>query len=148
MRVHFAEAPFEAGYVHLDVGVVGAKLRAYLIALLVGIRHSLLLSARELVKRRHRGVNIAVFDKRAHIAEEEGQKKRPYMTAVNIGIGHDDYLVIAELVHVELVPYPRAQREDERISLSLPYILSARAFSTFSILPHMASIAWKRLSRP
>ena len=136
MRVHFAEA-LEAGYVHLDVGVVGAKLRAYLIALLVGIRHSLLLSARELVKRRHRRVNIAVFDKRAHIAEEEGQKKRPYMTAVNIGIGHDDYLVIAELVHVELVPYPRAQRENERVELVVAvYLVGARLLHVQHFAPH------------
>ena len=30
----------------------------------------------------------------------------------------------------------------------MPYTLSARAFSTLSILPHRGRMAWKRLSRP
>ena len=35
------------------------------------------------------------------MAIEEGQQQRPYMASVNIGIGHADYLVIAELAFVE-----------------------------------------------
>ena len=39
------------------------------------------------------------------------------MRAVHIGIGHDDDLVIAELIDVELIADARAERNDQRIEL-------------------------------
>src|SRR5699024_3003230 len=80
--VHLAET-LEAAYLYLRVGVAGAHLGADLVALGVGVGHAALLAAGELVERRHGGVDIAVLDQRAHIAEEEGQQQRAYVAAVN-----------------------------------------------------------------
>ena len=116
MRVHLAET-FEAGDVHLRVRVVAAQLAGDRVALFVGVRHALLLAAAQLEERRHGGIDIAVFDERPHIPEEEREQKRPDVRAVHIGIGHDDDLVIAELIDVELIANARAERNDQRIEL-------------------------------
>ena len=78
VRVHFAET-LEAADVDLGVRVILAHLGAYLVALLVGVCHALGLAARELIERRHRGIDIAALDKRTHVAEEEGQQQRADM---------------------------------------------------------------------
>ena len=54
---------------------------------------------------------------RPHEAEEERQKKRSDMAAVDIGIGHDDDLVIPELVEVEFVADAGAERRDDGLEL-------------------------------
>ena len=56
------------------------------------------------------------------------------MAAVDVGVGHDDHLVIAELLMSNFAD-SGASAMMTGISLSLPYTLSARAFSTFSICP-------------
>ncbi len=61
------------------------------------------LAARDLVKRRLGDVEIAALDQRRHLAEEEGQQQRADMRAVDIGVGHDDDLVIAQFREVEFV---------------------------------------------
>ena len=105
--VHLAQA-LEAGDVHLGVGVVRrASPRDDAVPLGVGIGHAGGLAARQLVQRRHGGVDIAVLDQRAHIAEEEGEQQRPYMATVHVGIRHDDYLVVSELGDVEVLAYAR-----------------------------------------
>ena len=57
----------------------------------------------------------------------------------------------------EILSYYRLEYKDENefignllaeISLTFPYTLSARAFSTLSILPHRGRMAWNRESRP
>ena len=52
-----------------------------------------------------------------HIAEEEGQQKRADVGAVHIGIRHDDDLVVAELVDVEILAQSRAERDDDGLEL-------------------------------
>ena len=108
MGVHLAEA-FEAADVDLGVGVVLTQLGAYAVALAVVVGHARRLAPRELVERGHRGVDIAVLDERAHIAEEEGQQQRPDVAAVDIGIGHDDYLVVTQLCEVEVLAQSGAE---------------------------------------
>ena len=56
------------------------------------------LAPAQLEEGRHGGVDIAVLDEGPHEAEEEGQQQGADMGAVHIGIGHDDDLVIAELM--------------------------------------------------
>ena len=67
------------------------------------------------------------------------------MRAVHVGVGHDDDLVVAELLGVEVrraMPAPSAVMS-VRISAEAS-ILSRRAFSTFRILPRSGRIAWER----
>ena len=116
MGVHFAEA-LEAGDIYLGVRIIAAELGGVLIALLVRESKSRRLAARQLKKRRHRGVDIAIFDERAHIAEEERQQQRPDVRAVDIGIRHDDDLVVTELIDVEILAKAGAERDDDGLEL-------------------------------
>lgn len=59
------------------------------------------------------GVDIAAVDERTHEAEEERQQQRADVAAVDIGIGHDDDLVIAELIDVKLIAQSGAERRDD-----------------------------------
>ena len=46
-------------------------------------------------------VNAAVFNQFLHVTEEEGKDKRGDMASVHIGIGHDDDLMVPELIQVK-----------------------------------------------
>ena len=114
--VHLAQT-LKAADVHLGVGVVGAHLGGDLVPLGVGVGHPGGLAPGELIQRGHGGVDIAVLDQGAHIAEEEGQQQGADMAAVHIGICHDDDLVVAQLLHVELIPDARPQGGDHGLEL-------------------------------
>ncbi|MPL85446.1 hypothetical protein SDC9_31414 [bioreactor metagenome] len=76
------------------------------------------LAARDFVERRLRDVEIAVLDQLGHLPEEEGQQQGADMGAVDVGIRHDDDLVIAQLADVELVTAdPGAKCGDQRADL-------------------------------
>ena len=52
------------------------------------------------VKRRRGNVQVAVFDKFGHVAEEQRHDERVDVGAVHVGVGHDYNLVVAQLVDV------------------------------------------------
>ena len=116
MRVHFAKA-LVPGNIDLRVRVVRTHFGGDLVTLGVGIRHTLCLAARELVKRRDGGIDVAVLDQRPHEAEEECEQERADMAAVDVGIGHDDDLVIAQFVEIEFVADAGSQCGDDRLEL-------------------------------
>jgi hypothetical protein len=68
--------------------------------------------------------------------------------AVDVGVGHQHDLVVAQLLDVELVLHPGAQRGDQRLHLGVLEHPVDRAFSTLRIFPRIGRIAWKRESRP
>ena len=57
---------------------------------------------------------MAVLDQRTHEAEEERQKQGADMAAVDIGIGHEDDLAVAQLCEIEIVAEARAEGGDHR----------------------------------
>ena len=61
------------------------------------------LAALDLEERRLRDEQMPVLDDRAHLPEEEGEQQRADMRAVDVGVGHDDDLVVAQLLEVEFV---------------------------------------------
>src|SRR3546814_10519460 len=61
------------------------------------------LSALGPVERRLGNVEMAALDQLRHLPEEEGEQERADVAAVHIGVGHDDDLVVAQLIDVELV---------------------------------------------
>ena len=72
-------------------------------------------SAADLVERRLRNVEVTILDQIRHLAIEEGQKQGADVRAVNVGVGHQDDLVIAQLFEVEfLAPDARAEGLDHR----------------------------------
>jgi len=64
---------------------------------------ALLLLALDLVERRLGDVDEAALDQLRHLPVEERQQQRADVRAVHVGVGHDDDLVVARLLDVELV---------------------------------------------
>ena len=60
---------------------------------------------------------MTMFDQRTHKTEKESEQQCSDMAAVDIGIGHDDDLVIAELIKVEFLADARADRRDDGLEL-------------------------------
>ena len=56
---------------------------------------------------------MAQFDERAHVAEEEGEQQRADMAAVHIGIGHNDDLIVADLIGVKVLADAAAHSGDD-----------------------------------
>ena len=88
------------------------------------------LPARHLIERRLRDIEVSAFNDFGHLAEEEREQKRPNVRAVNVRVGHDDDLVVAQLVDVELVTAdPGAQSGDQRADfLAAEHPVETRAF--------------------
>ena len=78
---------------------VGVELDAVLQVLLV-------LAVLDLVQRRLRDVDVAALDQLGHLAVEERQQQRADVRAVDVGVGHDDDAVVAQLVGVEVLARP------------------------------------------
>ncbi len=96
--------------------------RALVLEVLLG------LAARHLVERRLRDEEMAAVDQFAHLPVEERQQQRADMRAVDVGVRHDDDLVVAQLVDVELVADRGAERGDQRADLlAAQHLVDARA---------------------
>src|SRR3546814_2133311 len=57
---------------------------------------------------------MPVLDDLGHLAIEEGEQQRADVRAVDVGVGHDDDLVIAQFCKVEFVADAGAERLDQR----------------------------------
>ena len=88
------------------------------------------------------------LDQRPHEAEQQRQQQGADVLAVDVGVRHQDDLVIAQLVDVEVLADAGAEGGDQRLDLLVARTLSIRAFSTFRILPRIGRIAWVRGLRP
>ncbi len=62
-------------------------------------------------------IEMAAVDDLAHLAIEEGQQQGADVGAVDVGVGHDDDLVVAQLVGVELFADAGAERGDQGADL-------------------------------
>ena len=56
-----------------------------------------------LIERRLRDVDVAALDQLRHVAEEERQQQRADVRAVDVGVGHQDDLAVAQLGGIEVV---------------------------------------------
>ena len=75
------------------------------------------LAARHFVERRLRDVEMAALDDLRHLPVEEGQQQGADMGAVHVGVRHDDDLVVAQLLDVELLADAGAERGDQGADL-------------------------------
>ena len=114
---------------HLEDAVVEAGCdqvifqRALVFQVLLG------LAARHLVERRLRDIEVAALDQRRHLAEEERQQQGADVRAVDVGVGHQNDLVIAQLGEVEIVAADAgAQCRDQGADLlGAQHLVEARA---------------------
>ena len=97
--------------------------RALVLEILLG------LAAGDFVERRLRDVEMAAVDQLGHLPVEERQQQGADMGAVDVGVRHDDDLVVAQLVDVELlVADAGAERGDQRADLlAAQHLVEARA---------------------
>ena len=87
------------------------------------------LCAVDLVERRLRNVDVAALDELFHLPEEKRQQQRADVRAVHVRVGHDDDLVVAQLVRIEFVASDSgAERRDQRADfLARQHLVEARA---------------------
>src|SRR5215213_7301750 len=114
-RVHLPEA-LEAA----DVGVaVGVQARQGLLQLALVVDVVVLAVVRHLEERRLGDVDVAGFDQLGHVPEQERQDESPNMASIHVGVGHDNYLVVADLIQVEALPHPGAYGGDHGLYLDV-----------------------------
>src|SRR5918998_5668724 len=114
-RFHLPEA-LEAA----DVGVaVGVQSRQRLLKLAVVVDVVVLAVVRDLVERRLRDVHVAGLYKLGHVPEQERQHQRPDVAAVDVGVGHQHYLIVPALRHVEGLPHAGADGADHGLYLDV-----------------------------
>ena len=117
-RFHFASVSFSglpSRSVHLDAR--DALARQQLLELRVLLEVVLLVAELHLVERRHGDVDVAAVDQLRHLPVEEREDQRADVRAVDVGVGHHDHAVVAELLEVELLADARADRGDHRLDL-------------------------------
>ena len=78
---------------------------------------ALLVALRELVERRLGDVDVAGLDQLLHLAEQQREDQRADVRAVDVGVRHQDDLVVAQPLDVELVADAGAERGDQRLDL-------------------------------
>src|ERR1700694_873342 len=88
-------------------------LRKFAVLLLVGVRVRDLFAARDLVQRRLRDVEVLSDDHLNHVAEEKGEQQRADVRTIDVSIGHDDDVVVAQFIDVELLANPGSERGDQ-----------------------------------
>src|SRR5215831_14855882 len=115
--VHLAQAlvPLDGVALRFTVAVREALDDVFALLLVVGIIRFLAL--RDTEERWLRDVDVARLDELRHLPEEEREQERADMGAVDVGVRHDDDLVIARLLELELVLDAAADRGDDRANL-------------------------------
>ena len=103
----------------------------------------LLLTNLRFVQRWLRDVDVAALNEIGHLAIEEREQKRADVCTVDVGIGHDDDAVVAQLLDVVIVLAKAcAHRRDERNDLlGRDDLIEARFFN----VQHLAAQRQNRL---
>src|SRR5690625_1125798 len=73
----------------------------------------------DLVQRWLGQVDVAVFDQRAHVAEQQGQQQRGDVLPVDVGVGHQDDAVVAGLFDVEFLTDTGTERGDHGLDFGI-----------------------------
>jgi len=89
--------------VHLTETFIALNVRAFRsvfgqrgFAFFLGPAVAAVLTFFDEVKRRRGDVDVAVLNQAVHVAEEESQHQRGDVAAVDVGIGHDNHLAVAQ----------------------------------------------------
>ena len=97
-RVHFTQTFVTLGvYGVLRTATVGVDK---LLALLVGPAILFHLAFGTKIKRWSSDVQVALLNHLREVAEEERHNQRVDVRTIDVGIGHDDYLLVAQLIYI------------------------------------------------
>src|SRR4029079_15675405 len=92
---HLAET-FEARDVHFALAV--ELLLHQLLLMRIVARKKRLAALAQAIERRHGEIQMSLIDQPPHLLIEEGDQERGDMRAVDIGVGHDHHLLVAEIL--------------------------------------------------
>src|SRR5262245_30704906 len=81
------------------------------------------------------------LDERPHEAEQQGEQQRPDVLTVDVGVRHEDDLVVAQLADVEVVVDPSAKCGNERLDLIV------LQYPVYAVLLDMEDLAADRQDR-
>ena len=102
-----------------DVDLLELVAEQDVLELGLALEVAVLLPAGQPVQRRLGDVHIAGLDQRLHLAEQERQRQRADVGAVDVCVGEQHDLVVARLGDVELVADAGADRGDQRLDLGV-----------------------------
>ncbi len=91
------------------VSVLGDQLVAMRVVAGIDLARAL----RQPVERRHGEIKMAGLDQFRRLPVEEGDQQRGDMRAVDVGVGHDDDLLVAQLLFLVMRADAAAERLDE-----------------------------------
>ena len=107
------------------------------LALLVVLRVARDLAGADAVQRRLGEVEVAVLDDLGHVAVEEGHQQRADVRAVDVRVGQQDDLVVAQLGDVERLADARAEGDDQRPDLlAREHLVDARLLDVEHLAEH------------
>ena len=86
----------------VECGVDQRLLQHERVELMLVLEVALLLADLRAIKRRLRDIDMAALHELEHLAVKESEQQRADMRAVDVGVGHDDDAVIAQLLDVVL----------------------------------------------
>ena len=109
-RQHFAQA-LEAADLHLAAARHFGAHQLLAVLLVTGVGD--LGALRQLVERRHGQVEVTFVDELWHLAIEKCHQQRGDVGAVDVGVGHDDDLVVAQVLLAIGGTSAAAQRLDQ-----------------------------------
>ena len=92
-----------------DVEVLDPLAHEQLLELRFLLDVLLLVADLDAVERRHGDVDVAALDQLLHLAVEEREDQRADVRAVDVGVGHHDHAVVAQLLEVELLADARCR---------------------------------------
>src|SRR5580698_3055844 len=122
--IHFAQT-----LVLLDRELFGIGIPQNRAVVSFAERPPLLFALADTVQRRLRDVDEATLYERPHLPVEKGQQQRSYVRTIDVGIGHDDDLVIAQLLEAELIAEPSSERRDHGTNFFVrEHFIQARLF--------------------
>src|SRR5712692_7797557 len=110
--VHLAQA-----LVALNVGLLAVQALQDAVAVFIGVGVLHLSPGGDLVQRREGDVEVLLIDELRHVAEEERQQQGADVRAVDVGIGHDDDLAVAQLFGFEVLAEVGADGRDQVLDL-------------------------------
>ena len=101
------------------LGVLRALADEQLLEVRLLLDEALLVADLDAVERWDGGVDVPALHELLHLAEEEREQQRADVRAVDVGVGHDDDPVVAQLFDVELGADPAADRGHDRLDLEV-----------------------------
>ena len=102
-----------------DHHAVGPAVDEVAVELLVVLQVLHALALLDPIERRLRDEEISLVDDLRHLPVEEREQQRADVTAIHVGVRHDDDVVVTQLLDVEVVAsrHAAAERGDERSDL-------------------------------